>query len=1243
MTSYNPPEIGSDAVGWSFLQDGDGTLFVGCDGLAAFDGEHWRNYPIPNAYALRGIDFGRDGRIWAGAVNDLGFFQRNASQGWSFQSLRKFLPASCLPLDETWNAFSENQGAVFVCKDRVLFWDGARFVERSLPGNHRLTGIRAGGAIFVDQWESGLYRVSGTDLDLVIPAAKLGETLVLWMDARPGGWLLATTRGMLEWDGANLRPTADGVSDYIRKFRLTCATRLSDGRLALGTFEGGILIMTEDGRIGSVLGKTSALPDNDIYSLMQDREGGLWASTSTHIFRVALEANVASLAHVPGLPTGPIVALARSDNSLFLATRTGLYELKDNDSQANSIRFPGARILAVYREEDRLFLGLDRCVAVLDAGGMRIVCRTNEDVFAIAPSGLSPGKLLISPGRSVLELDVKSGATIPIAANLPDIPTSIAQGDSGLIWLGTTTAGFLALDRNGRLLREVGSQGLPDFNGPTKVIANSDGAILAFTPTGGFVAKAGGVRFQAIAGYPSRSACSIALADDGHAAWLLHPAEGALPPCVATVDLVSKSPEWVPAEIEGLPTIGTARALAVSGGGEKISLWLGGSLGSLRARVFARPAALIPPAPRLLAYFEPPQGEDILLTGKNPAFPHSARSFRIALRAPTFSLRPSLRFETRVDGLDRGWVEADANAQREIVLATPGRFTIHARAVADTGAISEEATCRFEIRPPLWRTWPALCGFLALASAAVYAAHRLRVGALKRQKSELEKIVVRRTEQAERANAAKTEFVANISHEIRNPLNGVVGLSIALEKTRLDPRQREYVEALRGCADYLAGLLDEVLDFAKIEAGKIELHPEPFSPRQMLASIAASLQTEANARGASFDIFLDGVPDPVVADPTRLRQILINYATNALKYAGGRIVLSAAMPADQPDEIEFSVMDRGPGLEESEKSLLFTKFSRLTEGASRGLPGTGLGLAVCRRLADLMAGSVGVESARGKGSRFFVRLPLVRASAVHDTIAAGFAFTRVLLVEDADYNAFATSAMLASLRIPVAERARNGAEAIELFSRNRYDLVLLDRNLPDMDGTAVARRLRALEEHTARAVIIAVTAYSTVEDRNLCLESGMDGFVAKPLNPEKLRQALLGAGTKIVPGASVQMLPTPAAHYNFSMLSYLANNEPAGMKAQVARYSGALTEFVRLLQAGAQAHEWKAVRSAAHNILGHARVVEANDLARAAAELMNAAHAGSKDGIPELVEAVCAHANRLISDLANEKLGRPTG
>jgi CheY-like chemotaxis protein len=469
-------------------------------------------------------------------------------------------------------------------------------------------------------------------------------------------------------------------------------------------------------------------------------------------------------------------------------------------------------------------------------------------------------------------------------------------------------------------------------------------------------------------------------------------------------------------------------------------------------------------------------------------------------------------------------------------------------------------------------------------------------------------------------------------------------LSLALESTELDAEQRGYISALRGCASYLTTLVDGVLDFAKIEAGKIDLHPEPFSPRQLLVGIAAALQTEAKDSGSTFEVIADATPEVIVGDCGRLQQILMNYATNALKYASGNIRLRVAVPGEQEEELEFSVEDNGPGFTEDEKRALFTKFTRFTTGSAKGKDGTGLGLAVSRRIADLMGGSVGVESVLGRGARFFVRLPLVTTVLAGKSGAQRFSFSRVLLVEDTDYNAWATKAILAKLGIRVDERASTGEEARKLFGQHQYDLVLLDRNLPDVDGTVVAQQLRGLEAGSRRALIVAVTAYSTTDDRALCLQSGMDGFVSKPLTPDKLRRALLEIGLGDLPTAAVALSPAPSPNqsYSLTMLRYLSDGTPASLREQLSRYTATLEEYLRQLAQAAQAQDWMALRTCAHRIVAHARVIEAHGLASGAAALMETAVGGTKDNVPDLAARVAKDADAAITSLRAADLGQPT-
>jgi CheY-like chemotaxis protein len=321
--------------------------------------------------------------------------------------------------------------------------------------------------------------------------------------------------------------------------------------------------------------------------------------------------------------------------------------------------------------------------------------------------------------------------------------------------------------------------------------------------------------------------------------------------------------------------------------------------------------------------------------------------------------------------------------------------------------------------------------------------------------------------------------------------------------------------------------------------------------------------------------------------------------------------LSAHAPVDSPGEIEFAVTDEGPGISAADQSTLFTKFSRLRpQRGGEDIPGTGLGLASCRLLADIMGGSVGLESQPGNGARFFLRLPLTIASAAAETPVAQLPHTSVLLVEDTDYNAWAATAVLSRLGLS-CERARTGAEALQRFGEKRFNVVLLDRNLPDMDGTEVARRMREMESDGLQAVLLAVTAYCTAEDRELCLRSGMDAFVGKPLTPEKLRTVLIAAGRRLLAAASMHALPeTSAIEIDTSLLAYLSDGSATGLRTQFDRFIASLDQLEAEIKDAAQAGDLEGLRTGAHRLHGQAKMVGGVALADVALELEHAALSG---------------------------------
>jgi signal transduction histidine kinase/CheY-like chemotaxis protein len=1201
-------------------------MLFGGDSLISFDGERWTHTLIENSYGLRGLEVGRDGRLWVAAFGELGWFERTKDQQWQFHSLLPFLPPEEPSLGEIWRVFAEDQGALFVTEDRVLRWTGAKFEIWSLRGGRRLYASRANGTVYVHHIPTGLMAVGSSGPELRIPSSILQDAAVHWIETHSDHWLLATSRGFFRYRGEYLEPFAPEVSAFIRRETLTCVVRLRDGRYALGTLTGGLALMHPDGTVDRILAETDGVP-RYIKSLVPDRDDSLWASTWSQIIRIEITQPTSLYDVRSNLPAHAYHSITSHDGRLVIASETGLHALTSGDRRFD--RFPDIRefVHDTKSTPRGLLVAMRRAVRKWEDGTWSTLYNTKSDVFSIGSARRSPDVLYISDNRQIIEIAPGAKPRL-LVDEMPDVARSIAEDPSGTLWLGTLARQILvAIPDPQSAVRATpipDSYGLPILAGRCHVRLTPDGDVLVFADNGAWLKRIHAEKFAPIQRFPQRSIAAISeFAADG-TSWIVHRASEQSAACVARITIGENVAVWEPHSVPGLTNIGLPKSIhAEPANAGSTVLWIGGSTSVLRHVVPNGPIATRPRSPILRVAAR--RGENAFAPINGP-LPFDTHSIEFEFAAPEFSRRSLSRLETRIEGIDPEWVPASSNSRRELSALRDGRYKFEVRAIAETGLESEATVFNFEVLPPWWRTPPFLVSVSIALIPFGFCLYRLRVRALHRRNAQLSAKVRERTAELERANAAKTEFVANMSHDIRNPLNGIVGLAVALEDTRLDARQRELVATLRDCTTYLSSLVDDVLDFASIEAGRVELRPRVFNSEELLRSIVETMKADATASGATLSVDATAdLPPNLCGDSGRIQQVLVNFVSNALKYAGGDIRLSAALPVNAPGEIEFAVADRGPGLSFAEQETLFRKFSRLRpRRGGEEIPGTGLGLAACRLLAELMGGSVGVTSREGAGARFYLRLPLTIATELVQDPAPQLPNNTVLLVEDTDYNAWAATAVLARLGLS-CERARTGAEALQLFELRRFNVVLLDRNLPDMDGTEVARRMRDIESDGRQAVLLAVTAYCTEEDRELCMRAGMDAFLGKPLTPEKLRSVLAATGRRLLSAASIHaQQEKPAAEVDLSLLTYLSDGTTEGLQEQTGRFLASMVEAEAEMKSAVEALDFVRLATAAHRVIGQAKLVGGAGLAAAAAALEHAARM--------LDERACAESLRRVHE-----------
>lgn len=485
------------------------------------------------------------------------------------------------------------------------------------------------------------------------------------------------------------------------------------------------------------------------------------------------------------------------------------------------------------------------------------------------------------------------------------------------------------------------------------------------------------------------------------------------------------------------------------------------------------------------------------------------RDFTVTARAVSFIAPERNTYRFRLDGLDNGWVNTGHRADRDFNQLPSGDYELHVQAAGPDGVWGElAAPLRVHVDTAPWLRWWAWLTYAVLVGlvlTAVLLAMRRR----QRQRMQLE-LVTQQHRLAQTASEAKTQFLAELGHEIRTPMTGVLGMAELLLSRPLGSTEHHYVQTIQRSGEVLLTLVNDALDLARIEAGRLQLTPAPFDPRALLHDVAELQRGRAVGKGLTLRVEVaHDAPPQVRGDAVRIKQILLNLSGNALKFTEhGEVCLALDVAANG---LRFTVSDTGPGISATDQARLFQRFEQL-DSPQRG-SGSGLGLAICRELTALMGGHIGLESTPGKGSTFQVELPLPvvdeqPAAEPASTASAHGPSLHLLLLED-DLTVAAVITGLLEAQGHRIDHVPNGLRALQAMASQRYDAALVDLDLPGVDGFKWARLVRTREqEGEDRLPMVAITARSGGDEEAQAREAGMDGFLRKPLHGQQLAKAL---------------------------------------------------------------------------------------------------------------------------------------
>ena len=1223
IQSWDREYLGANARAWSITQAEDGTLLVGANGVLGFNGNRWQTSSVNNGYAVRAMDLGANRRLWVGAIDEVGYFDRGPS-GWTeYRSLKFGLPREIEKIGDVWHVFAEVRGATFVTRTHVLRWENERWRVWPFPGERRMPATRIGGEIRFHHGPSGLWSMGTDGPELRIPAAEIPETfgLVSVVKAEASALLLASGKGLFWYrQGVFTRWSVPG-SDFLQRFNATSVASLEDGRLALGTLYGGIGLLSADGESLEVIDREAGLPSDAILTLFVDRDQVLWAGFPTHVSAIETKNDIRLFPSKVGLPEASPNALTDWHGELFLASDEGIHRW-DN---TKFVKIPalGSRYDDLASSENGVLAGGFRSVDLFKEGALKRVYTASQDVLRIVPTA-KQNEWLLAEVSDVTRLRVNAVDewSVERLASLPDAATSFFQEDADTIWAGTVSKGIFVLRRESdatwRAIKSAFDGSTPLALGPTSV-ARVGIRMVALTPAGGFLYDPSSKRFAPIAGLPATQVLANSREDREGRVWIaLDSTFPNGPHCfgfgylsVAQTGTVA----WTEYPIRSTSTLGHVRRIHADA---QDRIWIAGDKSLMSISPETAPRLPTIRAPTLTA--TAPDGSTL---------PFHHAPVRIDFGTHDHTRRDRLRFQYSMVGIDRDWSLPTNESYVVYSGLREGPYTLQVRLVDLLGRTGPPASWRFEIDPPWYRTHWTYAFALVAALGTFLAGIRIRQHRLVRRAQRLELAVEEKTFELAKANAAKTEFIANMSHEIRHPIGGILGLSVALEDSALSPEQRGWVRSITSCGYLLGKLVEDVLEFAKVEVGRPSLELTQLRPIDLVENCTAILRKAAKDAGCSVQVRCGPAAQlTYLGDAGRIQQILLNFLTNAFKFAPGTEI-EVGCTADAEGKLRFHVRDRGAGIAKEDTETLFTKFTRLKAARDGHVRGSGLGLALCRLLAQRMEGDVGVESEPGQGSCFYAILPLPQAepASKRDRPSPGSSL-RALVVDDIDYAASAAAAVLRRLGFETTI-AHDGPTAIDRWANGLFDLVLLDLDLsPTMSGEDVAQALRARERPYLRATILAASAHADPLRKAACLQQGFDGYVTKPITPEKIAEVLASFRQPLRPTMPVQAPPpsSPAMPpYNLRLIHELAGPAPEAFAVQLSRYRRETDLDFAAIDAAHRQGNIRDVRRLAHRLTNYARMIDASEFVAAAERLeLEAEKASSEERVKLLSELSAA-------------------
>lgn len=1201
IEKYSNEDHGGGSISNSILEDSTGSIFLANEaGLLKYDGEAWIQMPGTNRESLvSSATIDTKNRVWIIGIGTIGYYESDDHGRYNYNDLTASVRA--LPESSDLGTFWEIrhfQDCVFlITSNYVLKWRDEQWKAWEFRVKRRILPSWCDNELYIHARGNGLFRFSGDQFEFLVPdTPEISSGIIGIVDQTERGLLCATVSNGLFWlKDRKFIP----IKSDIHKATITHASKLKNGDLAIGTAEQGLKILDQT---GALINQVS-INQKPIYKCLESSHGSIWVVGSGKVYAIK----------------NRFIAITDENAQDILQIKNRIYYTNGRQLktihlqnrvtwQASEVIDEASSLWDIDHINEDIVYGTATSFRSIDRQGSKSETTSPRAITAIYPSKEFPDLIYTAdvPQVSCWKKNDKQWEMINTldnfnsgAASLIELSKSklLISAAGGALYLANSPSEASGVGKWTTLYKLGSKHGLSDqfiwahcLRVEDKVIVVSDKGLYCYDnetekfhydPALGDDLGTGAFGLE-----------SCPLGDDVGWALRLESQDslGKQKNVVGRLILNDSGKfQWKPWNLPSLNQAGKVEALLHEVTDGKEILWVGGSKSLLRYELSALPE--FEPIKTAITSIRERSGHETYFAGAGTAresyeWDYPQQSLRIEYAAPPSAIAVE-GYQTRLLGFNDDWSEISPDTFSDFTNLHEGSYRFEVRAIDEFGRHGTIHSFRFLIDPPWYRTSYAYTAACLALAISIWSLVRLRSRHLIRRNEELENLINERTYkiecqklELEQANRAKQNFLASMSHEIRNPLNGILGIARLMhQKEAQSGLKSEEVAHLYTSTNHLHQLLGQTLDYSSMESGKLRARSETFEACKLIDEVIEMHRSMADSKGLRLISNAPERPCYWKGDPVLLKQILINLISNAIKYTDSGSVVLKLSHEEAEDSVlaTFEVTDTGQGIPEDKRSYIFEEFTRLTLPGESNIPGTGLGLAIASEMSKLIGGKLCLDPSYTAGARF--RLEIELEINLHAQVTSKrqnydpkmLSGQKALIADDLDFNRYINAETLKRLGA-TTDTAKNGSEALQKLSEQKFDIAILDVNMPGLTGMEVVQQyLQRCPDKPA--TLIALSAYNTPEMEASCLDAGFDYFLEKPLEPLKLI-GIFGHH------------PRRKEDSTSNMMDYIANGDSTLLAELTANYMQSLNEGLRELQGARLDDNISLQRDLIHKLIG---------------------------------------------------------